>query len=1426
MMRMHTHIRIFRAALLSILLAGSLAFVWAQGVAPAAAPAAGTSLFDPLQLHEGTIRTLPRLPRVGAWGLVPGSPAVGEGNFGIQIDKPGQAVIYPTTTLLSPATGTIEFSVKLPADYDPGNAQPRTLLDTWPATGASRIQLVLAGTKLTLTWTDDANAAKTAEGAVNWGARSIHKVAVVWDAEDASLYADGIALGKAEAVKLSAREPLGLVLGSNRELTGPSGLAVSNLRLSTAREPVTPANIGRIGDNIPNEELTLKMAQGYDRSLYPLLEKLKGQKLIEIPFAYALAYADIGDTARAMQAVTPIASDPKHALYLQAVFLRADLLAGQQDYIGAYDQLQALATSTDRTVSIRAQVKQAEVLYEQGNKAEAIRLIGEIIARYTDLPQINDAYLVVGMDKFKSGSYQEAFRAFNFIGIPGAPPRQSVQIGLPFEIKVADPDLNVRIADLGLPIIVTAASGDKEEVVLKPAFSRGVYLGSVETALGLPNPGDGILQVRGNDKIKLQYIDRLSGEGANVERVVALDLATDANLVALAQSALPVFREALAYQQTNILDERWEIVGTLPKTASKFFRHPHDGSLYKKGTRLDMRFISEIKAGQAFYLELTDPDEDITNDVDNIQVEIATAGGKKMNVTLTETDVHSGIFTAIVRTTLEGEPKEGTLEVKKNDTITVRYVDPRPSAGTRDPVHISRVTIQMTTDGKIACQREALYPTNEEKERNVLVNAVRVSNGTKVFVTIEDRDLDTTEAIDQVKVQLKSESGGTQEITLNETEEMPGTFMGAFRVATAEAKVDADLPILTVKAGDMVTASYLDEENMKNEPMARESSFRVNIAERARVILARQIIEYPPAPKEKTLTAPPPPNIYWEDTTVVVPGSMYRVTVVDGDVIPSRADYFWSKVQLKSSNGATVEVPLRGASIGAKSEKDAGNDEKVEEYTTIFTGEFLARLGDPTSPLRAYFSQTGGGTLSLIDMREDEAVSSSTLWSVPAINIQGKDTVTVTYTEPLTAEMKRDQPMTVNLRVAGDATMEVLNARGNPLESLKPGMTFELRVDDPNGNTTPQRDTIMAMLTSSANDRLEVALEETDFHSGVFSAIVPTVYAKTGNAANKTLEVPFDGKITLTYKDMETIVGTPADRTVELTTRPLADAEGQLLTKVYDDPQFEVETLVRLGESLYAVGAADLATMKAPEEGQGRTNDKLQESARLLEQLVERFPTSPYVVESLFLTGKIRREEKHPDTEKLFTRVIEEYPDSDFVPQALYQLVLLYYDQDDIEKATEACMRLVYGFPKNSLVADAVLRIAEYYYNRKKDYLGAAFIYKRLIERFPDNPRVDLITYRMATAYYRAGLAGDTSALALAIRFYLEFTDQYKDHELADDALYWAANAYMKQNNVRKAFTLLTKELITYPDGDMKPYATRLRDKIKDDYPNIQADSF
>ena len=1391
----------------SHLWAGALLFgsLTVASAAPAVAPPPtgpvvpppGTTLVDRLDLQTGELRTFPRVPHVGAWGLLVGLPTPGPDSAGIEVDKPGQALVYPTADLLSGPMGTIEFSVV--ATTPVGADQTlRQLLDSWPVAGNARWQVTLTGNKIELALTNDANATKTIDGTANWTDKTPHRVTIIWDATDVSMFLDGGFAGRIDKAVLPTQEPLGLSLGNSRDFQHPLLGAVSSLRLSTAREQnAAPVNEEE-GGAIPDDERKLKMSQDYGRRLYPLLERLRQQNVVEVNFAYALAYRDIEDLDRAMQTITPIASDANSPLHVQAVFLRADLLTDMKDYQGAFEQLQVLTGNADIGISVRAQVKQAAILYEEGNKSESKTLIGEIIARYPEMPAINDAYLMIGLNRFQEGNFEQAFDAFNYVGKPGAPPRASVAIGTPLEIKVSDPKLGARIADVGLPVTVTSTSGDTEQVVLRAAFSRGVYIGSIDTVLGEAKPGDGVLQLEGGDKIQISYTDHLA-EGDQT-RTVSLETATDGKLIVLSRSALDVYREVQSYQLQNVLDDRWSVIGKLPKTASAFFRDSDDGTLRRKGFTFDKGFISSIKPGQSLYIELNDPDEDKTGKPDTVKIELKTLGGKTLPVTLTETDNHTGIFTATVKTTPFGQPVDGMLEVKFDDIVTGTYVDARPAEGTRDPTHVSSVNIRSIA-GTIVAGYEITDPDDEA--RNVFVRAFRESiDGTPVTVKVEDRDLDVTDQPDKVTVKAHSASGGDFDVVLTETGDHTGVYTGVMKLSAAGAP-DA----LKAKQGDPITIQYLDEENPTGQPVTREYDLKANVPEDATVILARQIIDQPKIAKGASpSTSLPPPKITFQETTAIVPNSVYRVTLIDRDIIPLKAGDMFAKIVLKSSNGSLTEVPLRAAFENKSTDMS-------------YTGDFYARLGDTGSPSRAFFSQTG----TVADIKDDNAYG---LFSLPAVNLQGKDTVKVVYEEPLAADGRKDVQREWPMRVADDATLTVLNMQGNPLDDLKPGMPFELDVADATGDTTAKRDSIKATITSSGGDRQDIDLLETDIHSGVFSAIVKTapvgvIAASAG--ANQPLTVPFDGKVTISYADTATISGTPDTKTLELTTQPLGEAEGVLLTKIYDDPKFEVETLVRLGESLYAVGAAELATTKT-DPGQPRTNAKMKEAARLLQQVVDRFPTSDYVVESLFLTGKIRREEqKFDDAKKLFQRVINEYPDSELVPDAEYQLVLLNYDANDIAGATEAATKLIYGYPKNPQVAEAFLRIAEFYYN-KKDYLTAAYIYKRVIDRFPDNPRIDLIHYRMATAYYRAGLGTDKSSLAMAVRYYLEFVDTYKDSDLADDALYWAANASLKQGATQQAYNLLTKLLITYPDGDMKAYATRLRDQIKEDNPTIEAE--
>ena len=1401
----------------------------ADNVVPAPPPP-DTTLRDLLQANND-IRTIPQLPQVGAWSLVLGNPSISGEGVGIVIDKPGQAVIYPTTGLLLPKMGTIEFSLTPTAPSDAANAKPRVLLDSWANGGNARWKLVLQGTKLTLSLTDDRGQTKSLDVNVNWPAKSMRRIDILWDIASLNLLVDGNNQGKIDQPSLPGREPLGIVLGNSTDFQNPAMCTVSSLRLSMSRQyPAPPSPI--VLENPSAEELTLLKAQGNERRLFPMFERLRQQNVQEIPFAYALAYSDIGDLDRAIQTVTPITNAPNNPLYVRAILLRADLLALQQNYVDAYEQLQVLTTNADQAIRVRAQVKQAKILYDSGQKAEGMRLIGQVIAGNPNVKEINDALLLIGMEKYNTGDFEQAVRALGIIFNNSAPPRETVPIGIPFPIKVSDSTLSTRSSDAGLQVTAKTTSGDTKQITLMPAFSKGLYVGDLVTMLGKPDPTDTAkLHVRGKDRITISYFDRL----ANAERSYSVGLATDATLQAISEAGVAIVREVEEYQKKNILDDNWTLIGQLPKTASAFFRDPMDGSLLHKGHRFDPKFFSNIKGGQGIYIELNDPDRAISENKDTVTVDVSAQSGAAMKAELTETDAFSGIFTTVLKTTPQDEPKPGLLSVGKNDLITVKYVDPDPAANGKDPIHIATVAIR-TYDGKITVTREIPDPTEEDPGHTVSMLAYRINaepdaKDSTVVVTVDDRDLDISDAADKTTIKLKTEAGVELPLTLMETGTHTGILTGKVRLSTGEA--GGDVPVLKVKPGEKITAMYSDEEDVLGKSVDRTYIFRANIAENAVVKFFRQIVE---KPAKTTTTAaampasfgpPAQPKISWEETTILVPGTVYRLDVTDGDIVSPGLKEFYSKVTLKSADGAFVDVPVRCQTGGFAIDKFG----TVTEKPTIFSGDFFVRLGDKDSPTHAYFSQMGDNnvsSLSVIDVKDEETVS-NTLWSMPAINVQGRDQLTATYIEPLTADNKHDVPQSVKLHVAGDAVISLLNMKGNPIDVMKPGMPFEVQIEDPKGDISAKRDTIKATITTTANEHLEAELTETDIHSGIFSAIVQTVFgtAPMDNPDHKNIiAVPFGGKISIAYHDVETALGVPADRSYDLATAGTSDSEGSLLSKVFDDPKFEVETLVRLGESLYAVGAADLA-MNKPAPGAPHTNAKLQESARLLQTVVNRFPTSEFVVESLFLTGKIRSaEQKYDEAEKLFTRVIDEYPDCDFVPQALYQLVLLYYDQDNIEKSTEAAMHLVYGFPKNATVADAVLRIAEYYYIKKKDYLTAAFIYRRLIERFPDNPKVDLISYRMATAYYRAGLAGDPAGLPNAIRYYMEFSDKYKDHELAPDSLYWAANAYLKSKSDKRAFTLLTKLLITYPNAEISAYAKRLRDKMKDDNPQLTAEDF
>ncbi|HEY3325294.1 MAG TPA: PA14 domain-containing protein [Planctomycetota bacterium] len=86
--------------------------------------------------------------------------------------------------------------------------------------------------------------------------------------------------------------------------------------------------------------------------------------------------------------------------------------------------------------------------------------------------------------------------------------------------------------------------------------------------------------------------------------------------------------------------------------------------------------IDAIHLGESFFLRLTDPDKDVSNDRDKVTVAVSAASGGSTNVELTETLPHSGIFTGALKPEYsEGPAAPGALRVKFGDEITFTFHD-------------------------------------------------------------------------------------------------------------------------------------------------------------------------------------------------------------------------------------------------------------------------------------------------------------------------------------------------------------------------------------------------------------------------------------------------------------------------------------------------------------------------------------------------------------------------------------------------------------------------------------------------------------------------------------------------------------------------------------------------------------------------------
>ncbi|MBC7965370.1 MAG: tetratricopeptide repeat protein [Fuerstia sp.] len=191
--------------------------------------------------------------------------------------------------------------------------------------------------------------------------------------------------------------------------------------------------------------------------------------------------------------------------------------------------------------------------FEARNHGKCFQTMRDVIEKFPVSPQVNEAYYYIGLAHFQLGHYSRAISALENVGTnvsesDGMVPK--AEAGKRFFIRIEDADLAVLETNQAIDVKCETQSGDSELVKCYPVGRNvRIALGSIATALGKTKPGNGRLEVIGNDEVRITYVDSHTAD-RTFDRPVAKTVSVVSN--AMAQVMDGAFNETL---QGVVLDK-------------------------------------------------------------------------------------------------------------------------------------------------------------------------------------------------------------------------------------------------------------------------------------------------------------------------------------------------------------------------------------------------------------------------------------------------------------------------------------------------------------------------------------------------------------------------------------------------------------------------------------------------------------------------------------------------------------------------------------------------------------------------------------------------------------------------------------------------------------------------------------------------------
>lgn len=190
------------------------------------------------------------------------------------------------------------------------------------------------------------------------------------------------------------------------------------------------------------------------------------------------------------------------------------LLKRERAYDRARVHFEAAAEeqNTDDAQRAEATLHVGVCFYEARNFGKSFTIMRQVIEQFPVSEQVNEAYYYIGLGHFQLGHYSRAIEALQKVGTALTTKdrgEEKVEAGKRLFIRIEDADLAVLEPGEAVKIRCRTTQGDEETVDCVPVGRNvRVVLGSITTELGRPKPGNGRLEVRGDDHVDVTYVDR------------------------------------------------------------------------------------------------------------------------------------------------------------------------------------------------------------------------------------------------------------------------------------------------------------------------------------------------------------------------------------------------------------------------------------------------------------------------------------------------------------------------------------------------------------------------------------------------------------------------------------------------------------------------------------------------------------------------------------------------------------------------------------------------------------------------------------------------------------------------------------------------------------------------------------------------------